>query len=404
MARILLGFFLILAPILWASDNANEDMYILKALDAVDNNDYKGALEYYDKLYSLTKKIEYLKERIIILAQLGELERTLESINEYQKSNPNDLDIKKTLSYIYINKRDLDNMIKTYKEIIELEDNARNNQFLANLYLMKKDYKSARECLLKAFNQNKDEQTLLGIAAIDINELDFKDSITLIKDYFSDGLSEIFSNALVEMASSTDMLDSIQELNEAYFAKNNTLQNAKNLATTYMFNKDIKKAIELASKYDFGNDFMIDLYIMAKDYNNAEIYAKKALESSKDKHYLGVLAIIEFEKSSNKREVAQSVIAKLKEALESEQNHVFYNYLGYLLIDYDIDIALGITNVKSALNLSPNNPAYIDSLAWGYYKQKDCKNAKEMMDKIPAKLISDEIKEHLEKINECLKG
>lgn len=403
MSRILLGFFLILAPISWANDNSNEDMYILQALDAIDNNDYKGALEYYDKLYALTKKAEYLKERIIILAQLGELEEALEAINEYQKINNNDLDVKKTLSYIYINKKDLDNTIKTYKEIVALEDDVRNNQFLANLYLMKKDYKSAKESLLKAFNQNKDEQVLLAIAAIDINEFHARDSIALIKDYFSDGLSEMFSNALVEIASNANMLDSIQALNEAYFAKNQTLQNAKNLATTYMFNNNIKKATELASKYDFGNDFMIDLYIMAKDYNNAEKYAKKALDSSKDKHYLGVLAIIEFEKSSNKKEVAQSVVTKLKKALEGGQNHVFYNYLGYLLIDYDMDIPLGIKNVKSALSLSPNNPAYLDSLAWGYYKQKDCKNAKAQMDKIPAKLISDEIKEHLEKINECLK-
>lgn len=403
MYKILLGVFVCLILALGAADHSKEDMYILEALNAVDNNDYKTALEYYDKLYALTKKSEYLKERIMILSQLGELQEALESIKEYQKIYPNDLDVKKTLAYIYFNKKDIDNTIKVYKEIVALEDNEANDKFLANLYFIKGDYKNARECLLKAFNKEKSEQTLLEIVALDVNKLDFKDSIALIKDYFKDGMSDMFSNFLIEISNNAKTLYSIQELDEYYYNKNKNLQNAKNLATAYMFNNHIEKATELASMYNFGNDFMIDLYIASKDYKKAKIYAKKALDSTKDYHYLGVLAIIEFEESSDKRQIAPSVIAKLKKALQSAPNHLFYNYLGYLLIDYDINVADGIKYVKLALKLSPNNPAYLDSLAWGYYKQGDCQNAKTLMDKIPNKLISDEIKEHLEKINQCLK-
>lgn len=403
MFRILLGIFICLILSLGAVDHSQEDEYILEALNAVDNNDYKTALEYYDKLYALTKKSEYLKERIMILSQIGDLQEALKSIEEYQKIDPNDLDVKKTLAYIYFNQKDIDDTIKTYKDVVALEDNAMNDKFLANLYFMKDDYKSARECLLKAFNKEKNEQTLLEIVALDINKLDFKDSVALIKDYFKDGMSDMFSNILVEMSSNAKILDSIQDLDEYYYDKNKTLQNAKNLATAYMFNNNIKKATELASTYNFGNDFMIDLYIAAKNYKEAEVYAKKALDSTKDNHYLGVLAIIDFEQSSNKKQIAPSVIAKLKKSLQSAPNQVFYNYLGYLLIDYDINVADGIKYVKLALKLSPNNPAYLDSLAWGYYKQGDCENAKIQMDKIPNKLISDEIKEHLEKINQCLK-
>ena len=43
-----------------------------------------------------------------------------------------------------------------------------------------------------------------------------------------------------------------------------------------------------------------------------------------------------------------------------------------------------------------------DSLAWGYYKLKECKKADEILSKLKDK-EQDEIKEHIKKVKECLK-
>ena len=57
------------------------------------------------------------------------------------------------------------------------------------------------------------------------------------------------------------------------------------------------------------------------------------------------------------------------------------NYLGYLLIDHDMDVKKGISLVKKALEKKPDNGYYLDSLAWGYYKLGDLKKAKELQEK-----------------------
>lgn len=48
-----------------------------------------------------------------------------------------------------------------------------------------------------------------------------------------------------------------------------------------------------------------------------------------------------------------------------------YNYLGYLYADKNINIEEALTLVKKALELEPENGAYLDSLGWIYYRKGD---------------------------------
>ncbi|MDB4257274.1 hypothetical protein N9818_00310, partial [Arcobacteraceae bacterium] len=84
----------------------------------------------------------------------------------------------------------------------------------------------------------------------------------------------------------------------------------------------------------------------------------------------------------------------------------YQNYYGYLLIDYNINVQKGINLIKSALKTSPNNVAYLDSLAWGYYKLGECKKAFNIMEKviIVTGLEDLEMKHHWNMIEECKKG
>ena len=85
------------------------------------------------------------------------------------------------------------------------------------------------------------------------------------------------------------------------------------------------------------------------------------------------------------------------------QNDVYDNYLGYLLIDYDIDVSRGVELVKRALTKDPTSVFYKDSLAWGYYKQKKCVEAYEIMKTITAELKDDKtVIEHMEAIKKCV--
>ena len=85
---------------------------------------------------------------------------------------------------------------------------------------------------------------------------------------------------------------------------------------------------------------------------------------------------------------------------------LYLNYLGYILIDHNIDVKKGMDYVKKALKNEPNSAYYLDSLAWGYYKLGNCKRADAIMQKVVALGEGDqpEVKEHIEMIKKCLQN
>ncbi len=99
------------------------------------------------------------------------------------------------------------------------------------------------------------------------------------------------------------------------------------------------------------------------------------------------------------------VIAKLQEVIETKKEGMYLNYLGYLLIDHDIDVKKGIEYVKEALKIEPDSIYYLDSLAWGYYKLGDCKEAAKVIKRVENIDGSDneEVVKHIEAIEKCNK-
>jgi tetratricopeptide (TPR) repeat protein len=56
---------------------------------------------------------------------------------------------------------------------------------------------------------------------------------------------------------------------------------------------------------------------------------------------------------------------------KNPNDHSVLNYLGYSLIDRGIKLDEAIEMVEKAVSLDKENSAYLDSLAWGYYKKGD---------------------------------
>ena len=70
------------------------------------------------------------------------------------------------------------------------------------------------------------------------------------------------------------------------------------------------------------------------------------------------------------------------------------NTYGFLLCDLDIDAEKGVEVLRDVVRLKPENPAYLDSLAWGLYKKGDIK---ESIDNFKAAMhltSNEEIQEH----------
>jgi len=67
-------------------------------------------------------------------------------------------------------------------------------------------------------------------------------------------------------------------------------------------------------------------------------------------------------------------------------------------------VTRGIQLIQRALVKAPNAPFFIDSLAWGYYKQGECQKAYDTIYPIMIMVKEPEILEHFEQIKSCKEG
>lgn len=166
--------------------------------------------------------------------------------------------------------------------------------------------------------------------------------------------------------------------------------------------------IEFLEDNKINNEILLQLYIQTKRYKKAVSIATELYNDSGDVTYLGQSAIFEYESSVDKSDKAmhKSVIAKLQEVIKTNRDGMYLNYLGYLLIDHDIDVKKGIEYIKEALKGEPNSIYYLDSLAWGYYKLGDCQRAAKIMKKVEKMdgSSNEEVVKHIEMIRECIKN
>jgi tetratricopeptide (TPR) repeat protein len=66
-----------------------------------------------------------------------------------------------------------------------------------------------------------------------------------------------------------------------------------------------------------------------------------------------------------------------EKALELDENNATaMNSLGYILADTDMDVLRGLRLCRKAVDKRPQNPAYLDSLGWAYFKSGELLEAR----------------------------
>ncbi|MCL5005727.1 MAG: tetratricopeptide repeat protein [Acidobacteria bacterium] len=138
------------------------------------------------------------------------------------------------------------------------------------------------------------------------------------------------------------------------------------------------------------------IYSQAKLYPKAETYIQKALAlggSPDDQEYARFMLGSVYEREK-KYDLAEE---QFKQVLAVDPlNDAAANYLGYMLADRGVRLEESVHYIEKALQLEPNNGAYLDSLGWAYYKMNRFDQAVVPLQKA-VQLISDDptIREHL---------
>jgi tetratricopeptide (TPR) repeat protein len=142
------------------------------------------------------------------------------------------------------------------------------------------------------------------------------------------------------------------------------------------------------------------IYTRAKRWNDAADALNKAEQlstKSDDKAYVEFLRgdLYQRQKMYDQAESEFRKVLALTPASDP-QSAATLNYLGYMNADRGVKLEESLNYIKQALSFDPNNPAYLDSLGWAYFKLGKYDLAEENLTKAAIHMGSDPtVQEHL---------
>ncbi|MEW6680527.1 MAG: tetratricopeptide repeat protein [bacterium] len=120
----------------------------------------------------------------------------------------------------------------------------------------------------------------------------------------------------------------------------------------------------------FGEDFdLLVLYgvclTQKKEYKRAISIFKNLIKQSPEDDYLYFQLGVAYDGLSNKDWAIKYLYMAIR---LNPKNSEGYNYIGYTWVDKGKNLGRAMRLIEKALEIEPDNPAYIDSLGWCYYK------------------------------------
>lgn len=390
-----------------------EDIYIMQGYAAADNQDLQTAKESFAKAYAIRPDKSYLKEIIGILVAQQDFENAKKQAYEYLAKYPKDEEIRAALVGILTSTKDFDTALKEAKILIAQNKSAQNYETLASVYFLREDFIQSAQILSQAYALSQDEMILDRLGAIYLLFLKQpQKTITLYETHLKTHQdSKLIGEKLaIIYTESKRYLDAARVYAKLYESLGE--QNYAKLALEFYFRLkrlDLAKAFLLKNpKIDSRDEILLEVYRLQKDYQNSLKQAEFLYQNTQDLNYLAFAAMMRYEKlqSFPKAELAK-IEKDLKQVAQTLEDALYWNYLGYLMIEHDFKdsarINEGMQYVQFALDKEPQNIYYLDSLAWGYYKLKNCTQAKEIMEQIPTEEIEkeSEILGHYKSITQC---
>ena len=344
----------------------------MAALDCEYRLKYECSALMYEKLYDITKQEEFLRSMIRTALLSNRYDMYKKHLKEIDKIARGDTEIASYLVPYYLKEKNYKMAEKYSKEVLKSEKSLKNYQLLAALYIDTGHYDKALKVLNEFINEYGCDPAICSMKLfIKTKQNDVEGTIKLLKRLYKVTGNKSFESELLRLYVATGRFDEL----ERYIDES----------------KDLKK------------DILIDIYSSIRNYKRAQEIALELYKKTKKPFYLADSAIYLYEGEYPKNhKVLKEVIKRFEKSVKKLKDPVFYNYYGYLLIDHDIDIKKGLKLIKEALKLKPDNEYYLDSLAWGLYKEGRCKEALAILESLKDK-DQDEIKEHIQKVRGCLK-
>lgn len=388
----------------------SEDEQIVQGLLYDEYGAYESSRRVFGKLYDETGSEVYLfREITAALLSKSHISQSIERIKLWDKKHPNTLEVRRLLIPLYLTNRQVQEAKEEAEYLAERSNKTKDLDLASNPYLYSGEFKKALDLLARAYNKDFDEDILLRMAMImDEYTGERKKAIQLLETHRRMNVvqSNILYFKLLAFYVKENDIDGLLDIYKVLYENEKNEQYLDKIIDAYAYKRDYDGAISFLEESKANDKILYELYKSKKYYKKALLLVDKLYKNDKDAKWLAEKGILLYENAANKND--KSMISKVVSSFEKAlslgvDDSLYLNYYGYTLIENQIDVKKGIKIVKDALIQQPNNIYYLDSLAWGHYKENECKKAHDLMRKVVEKegLTEPEIIEHWDAIRKC---
>jgi len=388
----------------------SEDELIVRGLLYSQYHAYENSRAVFHQLFDMTGEKAYLF-REVTASLLGQthIPESIKRLKQFDKKHPDMLEVKRLLIPLYLTNQQLGEAKSEADYLLERSNKASDLDLASNPYLYSGDFKKALALLQKAYEKSSNENILLRMAAImDEYTGQRKRAIQLLETHRRMNVvvsNDVYFKLLALYVRENDV-DGVLSIYQALYEKDKNDEYLDKIIKAYAFKGDVDGAIAFLEKNQAGLKTLYGLYKAKKAFNKAIELARRFYKQDEDPKWLAEIAILTYEKAKNKNDKAmiEKVVRTFDKAISlGVDDSIYLNYYGYTLIDKDIDVKKGIKILQNALKQQPDNTYYLDSLAWGYYKQKQCRKAYRLIKRVVDEegLKIPEIAAHWEVIKKC---
>lgn len=401
------GCVLSAAPMSVRNTQALEDTLSLYALDAQMHQKYHRSSGFFAELYKQTSKKEYLYQSFKMLEQANDIKGLSKQVAAALAVSPEDEILKRFEIIVLLKEGNFGEASQKALILSEKSKESANYLLYAEARLKLADYAGSVEALKKAYALNYDETTAERIALIQYTQLGEKnEAIDFLKEHIgTHGNSQILGKRLGSLYADRGDLDDAAQMYEQTYEAFQDPSAADDALKIYLFQQNFSKMTALLEKSHTNDTLLLDIYVKIKSFDKASALAQTLYEREDNPIYLAQSAVFKYEGASDRNDPAMlsTVIEGLKKANKDLEEPLYLNYLGYLMIDHDLNVTEGMGYVRRALEKQPDSPFYLDSLAWGNYKLGECAEALRLIKQVESMIGSDEeeVRDHLKAIEKC---
>jgi len=387
----------------------SEDELIIQGLLYEEYKAFGRSREIYGKLYDVTgAKVYLFKEVTSSLFSRTNIDGSIKRLKMWDEKHPDTLEVKRLLIPLYLTGNRIKEAKIEAEYLLERSNKITDLELASKPFLYTGEFKRALDLLARVYEKTSNEDVLLRMSvimdeytnertkAIQLLEMHRHMNIVSNKVYFK----------LLELYIKENDIDGLLGIYKVLYEQNKDEKYLKKIIEAYAYKRDIIGAIDFLEKNKIGESILYELYKRKKLFNKAFLLIDHLYSEKKDPRWIAEKGVLLFEKAEDKNdtEMIKNVILYFEKAIDlGVDDSLYLNYYGYTLIDKDIDVKKGIRVIENALKQQPDNTYYLDSLAWGYYKEHQCKKAYELMKRVVDEegLKEAEIIEHWDTIQKC---